>query len=314
MLAWLKRLFTHTAEAPPPIAPHFPPAGLDRADPADMVVIEATRVVRPAPDLDVAPSVPAAPAAKAAPARPFGEAIDDDVYGLTFTIEYGAADGEVSRRRIMLRSISQRGGDTYLQALCFERNALRSFRLDRVIRVIDSDGQVFEDPPAYLRVELRVRLHTETPPASPRTAPRALLDMVPTPAPAAALLTLGAEPPGHAQRRCARDGLRVLVALARSDGMLHPAEVDVVLEYIAALCGRLGVACGSEDRAALAGYLRRQRPGLDVLEDCLARLDEASTEVKLLLLDFADRVVDADGLRHPEEHRVVAQIREALPA
>jgi hypothetical protein len=301
MLAWLKRLFTHTAEAPPPIAPRYPPAGLDRADPVDMVVIETTRVVLPAPDIDVALPEPAAPA------RPFGEAIDDVVY----------ADGEVSRRRIMLRSISQRGGDTYLQALCFERNALRSFRLDRVIRVIDGDGQVFEDPPAYLRVELRVRLPAEAPTAPPRTVPQAVLrPAVPSsaPAPAAPLPAGGAEPPGHSQRRCARDGLRVLVALARSDGMLHLAELDVVLDYIAALCGRFGVGCGSDDRSALAGYLRRQRPGLDVLEDCLARLDEASTEEKLLLLDFADRVVDADGQRHPEEHRVVAQIRQAVTA
>lgn len=314
MLAWLKRLFSHTAETPPPIAPRFPPAGLDRADSVDMVEVDPPRAVLAAPDLDVAPAPMAAPAPRATPGRPFGEAIDDDVYGLTFTIEYGAADGELSRRRIMLRSISQRGGDTYLQALCFERNALRSFRLDRVIRVIDGDGQVFDDPPAYLRDELRVRLGTEAEPPPPATAPQVILGVAPPPAAAAVPPAIRAEPHGHAQRRCARDGLRVLVALARSDGMLHAAEVDVVLDYIAALCCRVGIGCVAEDRAALAGYVRRQRPGLDVLEDCLARLDEVSTEEKLLLLDFADRVVDADGHRHPEEHRVVAQIREALPA
>jgi hypothetical protein len=264
-----------------------------------------------------APSPRGAGEARPAPTarRPFGASIDDDIYGLTFTIEYQAADGEVSRRRIMLRSISHRDdGAIFLQALCFERNALRSFRLDRVIRVIDGDGHVFEDPKAFLRDELRVRLPevASVPMPVPRAAPSPAHDL--PPGPAARSEERQIEPPGTAQRRCARDGLRVLVALARSDGHLHPAEVAVVLDYIGETCQRFGIGCGDQDREALGAYLRRQRPGLDVLEGCLDRLDAASAEEKTLLLDYADRLIDADGERHDAEHRLVSEVRATLAA
>ena len=311
MFGWLKRLFSHTAETPPRIEPLYPPAGLDRPDTAEMV-LPVQRVEVPASDPEpVAPGPSRTADARPASAarQPFGASIDDDIYGLTFTIEYQAADGEVSRRRIMLRTISQRDdGATFLQALCFERNALRSFRLDRVIRVIDGDGEVFEDPRAFLRDELRVRLPEGASAPAPRATPLRANDPVPSPA------IRPEEAPGTAQRRCARDGLRVLVALARSDGQLHPAEVVVVLDYIGETCRRFGIGCGDQDREALGAYLRRQRPGLDVLEGCLDRLDAASAEEKALLLDFADRLIDADGERHEAEHRLVSEVRAAIAA
>lgn len=325
MLSQISRLFAHTAETPPPAPVGFPPQGLERPDPSEMAGIEAESV--PA----YSAITPAEPQ-KSAREATFGASIGGDAYGLTFMIEYAAADGEISRRRIMLRSISQRDdGRIYLQAYCLERRAIRAFRLDRVIRVIDSDGVVFEDPIDYLRNEIHLSLpgeltqisrsgvlsqRTSTPvipqPARPRPAtpraviPRATALIIPQPEEPTP------EPPGYPQRRCARDGLRVLVALARSDGLLHPTEVEAILDYIEAVCRRAGVSCGHGDRIALDSYLRRQRPDTTVLEQCLKQLDQQPIEDKRILLDHANRLIDADGHQHDAEHRILAEIRNSL--
>ena len=116
--------------------------------------------------------------------------------------------------------------------------------------------------------------------------------------------------PGVAKWRVTRDGLRVLCALGRADGLLHPAEVEVVLDYIEAACRVEGEQCGAEDRAALAPCIRRQRPGLDVLEACLLRIEARDPAAHFLLLDHAERLIVADGQEHDAELRLLAEMRQ----
>jgi hypothetical protein len=349
LFGWFRRLFTRTASEPPPSPPGYQPAGLERPDPPETLAPPPPIPESSAPDrqtdgaaatelppgvvdivvvdhvLDV-PLEPSPRQADAAPKRPrrgretdgFGEAVDDDVYGLTFAIEYESAGGDFSRRRIMLRAISVRDdGAVFLRALCFERNALRSFRLDRVLRIIDADGVVHDNPAAFLRDELRLNL------SAPRAAAERPNEALPAPAELATAGKGGAsqpgptvapepdmlEKPGMAQRRVARDGLRVLCALARTDGVLHPTEVEVVLDYIEAACRASGEPCSAADRAALAPYVRRQRPGLDVLEGCVQRIEAGNKEGRTLLLDHAARLIIADGQEHEAELRMLAEIR-----
>jgi hypothetical protein len=341
LFGWFRRLFRHTAAAPPAMHAEYRPAGLERPDPPETLVPHvsteaATReacgnllplaqagapVGRDEPSGDAAlepalaseerPAATAKRRSRARQAEGFGEVLDDDVYGLTFAIEYESASGDFSRRRIMLRAVSVRDdGVVFLRALCFERNALRCFRLDRVQSIIDADGVIHEDAAAFLRDELRLSIPAPSGGAD-ATASAATASPGPPAVNDARSEAPGAEKPGMAQRRVARDGLRVLCALGRADGLLHPAEVEVVLDYIEAACRAANEPCGAEDRAALAPYVRRQRPGLDVLEACLQRIEAGDEAARSLLLDYAERLIAADGEEHDAELRLLAQMRQS---
>jgi hypothetical protein len=108
MLGWLRRLFKHTADTPPRVEPAFRPMGLEEPDEPAMlaqplppasppisapIAVAVGAMAIPSAVLDRVPSSSAPSAARAAPVsvRSFGEPIDDDVYGLTFVIEYEAA-------------------------------------------------------------------------------------------------------------------------------------------------------------------------------------------------------------------------------
>lgn len=59
------------------------------------------------------------------------------VSGLPLLIHYRGTDGQESQRLITCKSISDRVGTRYLTAYCHARNAVRSFRLDRIVDLFD---------------------------------------------------------------------------------------------------------------------------------------------------------------------------------
>lgn len=62
-----------------------------------------------------------------------------------FLIHYEDAKGNVSEREINVRAITDKNGVTYLKAYCHARRAMRTFRLDRVVEVIDlGTGEVID--------------------------------------------------------------------------------------------------------------------------------------------------------------------------
>ncbi|MEX1109652.1 MAG: hypothetical protein WEC00_12115 [Dongiaceae bacterium] len=116
------------------------------------------------------------------------------------------------------------------------------------------------------------------------------------------LWALGPEALGYAPshetkkalNRC-RDGLRVLMFLARCDGHLHPAEMAVVDGYIAERSD-----LDSDDTRALA-HLRRFAERLYPTPDCfvasarrLARPNAGSTHL-MLVAESARALIEADG-------------------
>jgi tellurite resistance protein len=168
------------------------------------------------------------------------------------------------------------------------------------------DGVVHE-PEAFFQVELRSPVpRWSSSKGIPSPQPRRAADPT-TP-------SVCPERPGTAQRRAARDGLRVLAALARSDGLMHPAEVEVILDYIAERANRDGIATGAEDRAALAAYVKRQRPGADTLDECLARLARAPADEPALFLRSALELAEADGQRDTAEMAMLFGLQRQLAA
>ncbi len=122
-------------------------------------------------------------------------------------IDYCDAGGSKTRRRITMRSISRGPNAPILKAVCHERRAIRAFRCDRIECFVDDDGVVTECY-GFFQETMGIDLGTFASAGSSEA-----LDM--------------------AQRT--RDRLRpmlsVLVAAARSDGQLHPEELDAILRY-----------------------------------------------------------------------------------
>jgi uncharacterized tellurite resistance protein B-like protein len=233
----------------------------------------------------------------------------DDADATFFMIEYRDAGGAFSRRRVILRQVLQADdGRVMLQFHCCERDAPRSFRLDRVLSVIDLDGEVYE-PTRYFRDVLSMDLPQSAAAAHREkqyTALKAAAVIAAAVAATAAVAAVVTPKAGHAPRRAARDGLRILCAVSRSDGTMDPREVDAILRYIETEAAAAGVPTTEEDRAALAEYVRRQRPTQDTLRKCLAAFEEAPKDKQLRLLRGIHAVVVADGHVHEAENAVIA--------
>ncbi|CAO3440070.1 hypothetical protein [Azospirillum endophyticum] len=243
------------------------------------------------------------------------QAIAEDAAGSTFAIDYLDSKGTLSRRRITMREIYTNGERTYVQAFCHERRAARSFRFDRIVEVIDIDGEC-HDPRRFFTEGLGLEFPTAEKVSVPPKAPVSPVRVETT-----AQHSRAAKPdvrvtdkPGMAQRRVARDGLRVLVALARADGELHPEELEVILDYIAEQCDLCGIDMTETDRAALLPYLKRQQPSSDVLGECLSALNAVPRIQQRLLVRFAMMLMDADGVQDPAEFDLIMRIRQELVA
>jgi len=146
-------------------------------------------------------------------------AVDVDLEGLTIGISYRDGRGDPSFRVIRCHRLRSKDGLYYIQAECQLRNAARTFRLDRIVEVTDySTGEIIADVAGFFSMYLDQDQEFERGPsrASRPKAPSAWL--APTsrnPRVAAAF----------------RDGARILLYLAMSDGHLHEAERALVIDY-----------------------------------------------------------------------------------
>lgn len=318
----LVRLFRRTEATPPVMPATFRPDGLDEPDSPDMSGLVVTvitdsyvRIDTPLPELEEPEREPERRPEKRAHfcvGNNDFQAIAEDAAGSTFAIDYLDSTGTLSRRRITMREIYTNGDRTYVQAFCHERRAARSFRFDRIIEVIDIDGEC-HDPRRFFTESLGLVFPTvEQVSAPPKPPSPARADQAQTRNRAAKPDVRTTDKPGMAQRRVARDGLRVLVALARADGELHPEEPEVILDYIAEQCDLCGIDMTETDRAALLPYLKRQQPSSDVLGECLSALNTAPRIQQRLLIRFAMMLMDADGVQDPAEFDLIMRIQQEL--
>ncbi|MEO3430162.1 hypothetical protein AAFN88_14975 [Pelagibius sp. CAU 1746] len=222
------------------------------------------------------------------PTDPLADLDDGAVGGLSFAMEYRDSRNAMTRRRITLNGFRPTEGGHYLmRAFCHERKAVRSFRTDRIVSIIDWDGVIWE-PLEYFD-DLGIRLPL---PVGAITAPKR------------------AEPrPGESQRAACADELCILAALSRSDGHLHDYEVERMLDFTADACDRQGLPFEESDRAALDRYIRKLCPDITAVGECLVRLNrrEDSVASKRLFRAMV-AVMDADGVQAPEEVAFITEV------
>lgn len=201
------------------------------------------------------------------------EYADHELSGMTIGIEHVRPDGSLSRRWATIVATAQVDGHNRLLCHCFANEGLRSYRMDKVVSLFDEHGETFD---------VREFLHLKASPTKARTG-------------------------GGSYRSVIRDGLRVLIAVARADGQLAPEEVDAIMDYARAEGTRKGV---TEDAAALAElrrYIERLQPSGSVVTACIDRLTNEGEATQDNLLAHLERVVQADGVVDGSE-AVLAQL------
>ena len=200
-------------------------------------------------------------------------------------IHYEDGAGERSHRVVQVKGVQARGEDRYLYGFCELRNGFRSFRIDRIVEIVDMrTGEVPEDPQAYL-------------------AP--LIDL--------------AKPPRSPTRRKATDGLLaesvnglvVLIYFANSDGELHPAERAILWDYLDWQKDRCSLR-GSVAKPAVDALMRTMFPSRDQFAEALEALVISEHIHAQFVLDRVREIIDADGQLDEEEVERWQQLKQLL--
>ena len=203
---------------------------------------------------------------------------DHELSGMTIGIEHVDADGSVSRQWATIVTTAEMDGHDQLLCHCFRSEGLRALRMDRVITLFDERGETFD---------VREFLHLKASPTKARTG-------------------------GGSYRSAIRDGLRVLIAIARADGQLDADEVDVIMEYARTEGARKGVTADEAALAELRRYIERLQPSGSVVASSIDRLTEEGEETQKSLLAYLEKVIRADGVVDGSEAELEMLIAKRL--
>jgi len=204
--------------------------------------------------------------------------------GQSFMIEYKDSKGQASRRRITVWHISEssRDGIPFLYARCHERQAMRTFRIDRIVNCIDYDGVVHSDVPRFLTDALGMSIGLAS--AAEDTAERRWQLIL---------------------ARVKVDAT-LLAAMSRCDGHVAPSEVAAILRHLAYIVESDGEYILSEDDVArLDRHVARLRPTVEAIRRALKSAGAFHPDRLKRMLIAAAKVMDADEIRHPTEMRLL---------
>jgi len=224
-------------------------------------------------------------------------------------IEYTDAQGRFSRRRITMRHVDDTGGTQFLYAFCHERNAMRSFRLDRISCLISQDGEVEEAAPWFAHIlsisdSARIALREPFGGRAPQSASEPAIRQP-------------AVSPYTALRREITPALTLLIAAARSDDFLHPREVDRILRYaedeavILRDAGRLPGNPEADAYDKLERTIRRLRPTRDDLTGAFETLSALDLPRQRHLAHALAETAAADGHVDETEADLIEEMRAA---
>lgn len=204
------------------------------------------------------------------------------ISGVLVEIVYDDGEDQKSARRITCKRVRSHGGRLYLDAVCHERRAFRTFRVDRVLEVLDlQTGEVLAGG-AFVQAFR--------------------LDEV----------TQGAETWGleRSRRYDLLSGIKLLAFIARCDGEWHPLEADVISEFVRDWWDDWGYP-GEPPIESIMAYARKLSPTPDDFFTVLRRVNHNRRSARLLLPSIA-AVVDADGQIESEEHRWLLEVQAYL--
>ena len=209
--------------------------------------------------------------------------------GQSFIIEYVDSKGNRSTRRITVWGIKEGAGNCpVLVAKCHERNATRTFRVDRIQSIIDYDGVVQEPLEDFLVETFGIARDYLT---GARSSPAWTV-----------VANVKSKTRSSSDQRwndirriCRSRGVPLLCLLARSDGEFHPDELNVIERYAADCCASESIELNEREIKKINAYLRNLRPSTTAVDRCLDQASNWTNREILGLLETCAHVVKADG-------------------
>jgi len=192
-------------------------------------------------------------------------------------IRYVDARGDVSERRFTCHKILGFGSATHVFGFCHERQAPRTFVVDRIEELVCCEtGETFEAAPHF---ELLRQIGALT-----------------------------------VEDKVLTDVARILVFLARCDGEYHPFERAALEDHFSRYCVRFN-GTDAMAEAAIRGSGKLAPDGADLLK-AIRRIANAPGDGKVarFVLECGADVIDADGRHAPEEVRWAVELSSALKA
>lgn len=214
---------------------------------------------------------------------------DNNIAGLTIGLAYCDASGHRSQRVVSCASVRMSAsGETYLRARCHLRDDWRSFRLDRIAEVTDyRTGEIISDVAGFFAAFQ---------PAARRQAPVSAEQQAP-----------------DATRRLierARPQARVLVHLARADGVYLPCEQDAIMRRLRDIAAKSPPIDGYSE-PMLGQWLNNLRPTEEMIAADIVDISSDAAESGRFL-DAAFNVIQADNAFHAGEMAVWKTLSGAI--
>ena len=239
-----------------------------------------------------APSLPAGATARVPAQEPVvapefaPHQLADDLVGTSWFIVYRDSKGEESQRRITVMGFKEGSSGRSVMAMCHERKAWRQFIVSRIDAVTDIETSELIEPPS------RVFGAAGAPAAKAPPRPEAQ---------------------AHARFMTeARDGLRVLILLARSDGRMCAAEEDILIGFAEETAAAHGL---DYDRAKLIAWARKQTPDAALGATSLRRMAERHSDLALPgLAKHMAEMISADRVVTSEEAALLRKMRGEIAA
>ena len=233
--------------------------------------------------------------------HPDGEPLTQspDAEGQTFVIAYVNGQGTESRRRILVRALKRTSDDRILLvARCTETRKEMHFRADRIRHCVDINGEVHDQPAAFLADVFNL-----DPVEAGLLAAEGFTPPVQLP-PADTVYSLLRRQLGH--------DLTLMAAMAESDGQISMIEADAILNFVRRRSDLFGIDLDETRVRKLLGFVRRVRPTADQIRESLDEIGERSPQAQLDILMACRDVMIADGEIHASEVWLLDQICEDL--
>lgn len=237
-------------------------------------------------DVDMAADSPEDPA-REPPDMPHQQQLE----GQSFALDYVNRHGGATRRRVTAWAtrLDDRA-HRFLVAKCHERGEDVAFRMDRIRAVIDLDGVPYSPPQTFFEHFLDIHdvggaLATDVSASWERF---------------------------NAMRSGCRDGAKLLMAIAASDGYVHRKELDAIMRYCDGRCRDAGLDPGPAEMERLRKYVQRLHPTRADVEKALSRIGGANEPAQRALLRGCLEVIEADGEIDPAEVDLLRDIAKAL--
>ena len=212
--------------------------------------------------------------------------------GQSFIIEYEDSKGDLSERRISVWDIIP-GKDNIpcLLAKCHERKATRQFRIDRILSIIDFDGEVHEPPTNFLIEAFGME---------PAFAEAAETGEINLPDIRQKLEQEAREKERwEAIKKDILPHIKALAGLAWSDGYMTPDERGVILDHALQLSRNYNPSDNEVDK--ICNLIKRQYPSEGAIKRAVSDVWESNFEHRQLFLVACARLVEADGVISEEE-------------